>query len=358
MSIERAIYGGQLMFLGSFNKKLNFTESDYSEQNCGEKDAFNQNEYEKIAAEIGFYLGRREEYSAQEAYGYFHARYGAYPIDMRRFYDYYNTSATCFWNEKVLSDDRDIESISQYIDYFCYLRDGKYTDEHNITFVIDPNFVDVDGSKRSAAGRMTGRYLDNIIVAIGSFDDLNINSMKVLLGDSCQPIEYALEFFRRHSGSGAGILRHIAEMFRNRLSKLYPFPQCIHTSLENDEICLIHVYGEEEEHSFSVKFALSPSPCISFYGYSMEENFPLTAVGVENVIYWCNTAIECGNVLVAELDGREINRFEWLAPHICGVEELVSFYIEELSKSGKYAMSGTVLKYSNFLGEVFLSASI
>ena len=41
---------------------------------------------------------------------------------------------------------------------------------------------------------------ENIIIAIGSFDGVHINSIKILSGERILPkIDYVLEFFRRYS---------------------------------------------------------------------------------------------------------------------------------------------------------------
>lgn len=181
------------IFIGAFNKKSNFREREWVNEKYGLEYSFDSDLFEKVSEKITQVLGEKTKYTIQDAYRYFHQIYHAYQIDYRHFYNYCNTkSAKCFdISEPTISNDNDIELLAEESGkYFSYLSDGNFTDEKALTLVIDNSFLhDLFNSTSD----------DNLILVVGSFDGVTINSMKVLLSPAFWEIEYALEFFRLHS---------------------------------------------------------------------------------------------------------------------------------------------------------------
>ena len=181
------------MFIGAFNKKNNFCEREWAYEKWGLEYAFDAQLFGDVANKIARLLGDKATYSVEDAYKYFHSAYHAYQIDYKQFYNYCHTDAPKLFDitQPTISDDCDIELLAEDSgQFFEYLKDGNYTDESALTFVIDNGFI----------REMTGtNSQDNLILVIGSFDAMTINSMKVLLRPNIPEIEYALEFFRQHS---------------------------------------------------------------------------------------------------------------------------------------------------------------
>lgn len=73
----------------------------------------------------------------------------------------------------TISDDADIELLAEESgEFFGYLKDGNYTDEKALALVIDNITI------RNMTGTASD---DNLILVVGTFDDVTINSVKVLL---------------------------------------------------------------------------------------------------------------------------------------------------------------------------------
>ena len=220
-------------YLGSFNKAKNYKDSDLLKNDWGF--FYDKTIYERVSKEIKAILGEKKKYTGKEAFRYFQHKYAAYPIDIRYYYNYMNTRGIDFglFDKFTVSTDDDIESLNDLCgSHFTYIgRENNEEKERTLTFVIDitgnpflreqyPQF-DVweeeeiqktrriyDIGKDEESGwwimidgvKMPWAFGSNIIVAIGSLDGKSINSMKVLLGAGDLPeVEYALEFFRRHS---------------------------------------------------------------------------------------------------------------------------------------------------------------
>ncbi len=181
------------MFIGAFNKKNNFCEREWAYEKWGLEYAFDAQVFGDVAHKITRLLGDKTTYTVQDAYKYFHLTYNAYQIDYKQFYNYCHTDAPKLFDisQPTISDDRDIELLAEDSGkYFRYLKNGNYTDERALTLVID----------NASLREMTDtNSQDNLILAIGTFDDVTINSMKVILSPNVPEIEYALEFFRQHS---------------------------------------------------------------------------------------------------------------------------------------------------------------
>lgn len=181
------------MFVGAFNQKNHFCDRTWAAEKFGLEYAVDHTLFGKVASQIIEIIGNHAKYTVQNAYEYFHRVYHAYPIDYRQFYNYCHTHAAKFIDvsEPTITDDADIELLAEESgEFFSYLKDGRFTNEKALTLVIDSYFV--RNLTKSASE-------DNLILVIGSFDEVTINSMKVILSPNIPEIEYALEFFRLHS---------------------------------------------------------------------------------------------------------------------------------------------------------------
>ena len=181
------------MFSGAFNKKNNFCEREFARKKFGIEYAVNSALFGSVAAEIVSTIGDKNKYTVQDAYAYFHMRYRAYQIDYRQFYNYCHTGSAKIFDvsRATVTDDADIELLAEESGkYFSYLAGGRLTDESALTLVIDSGVV------RELCGTTAD---DNLILVIGTFDGVTINSMKVIFTPNIPEIEYALEFFRLHS---------------------------------------------------------------------------------------------------------------------------------------------------------------
>ena len=341
-----------MAFYGSFNRAKNYIESKFLSEKTGEDCMKDEQKFARCAEEINFYLGKRDEYSVYDAYAYFHRRFGAYPIDMRRFYNYVDTNNACIFGEDfTISEDEDIQILSSAGgENFDYLKEGKFTDERNITLVIDPSFAKIKspGMFTGGAGRC---YAGNIILVIGTYDGLNINSMKVINFAGVEEIEYALEFFRLHCGNGGEILINYAGELKKNIEKLAL--ECgiyadVAMPIENDEVCMLSVCGGEI--TFSLRMAIKNNAEVTIEGCGVESVFPLSPSGLQDVMGVCRQIFECGNVLIAYYGGREGERFEWTGAPLCGSEDIKNYYISRLSADGRCAVEGTYLLYKNFSG--------
>ncbi len=181
------------MFIGAFNKKNSFCEREWAYEKWGLEYAFDARLFGEVADKIVRLLGDKKAYTVEDAYKYFHSAYNAYQIDYKQFYNYCHTDAPKLFDisRPTISDDCDIELLAEDSwRFFEYLKDGNYTDESVLTLVVDNGFI----------REMTGaNSRDNLILVIGTFDGVTINSMKVILSPNIPEIEYSLEFFRQHS---------------------------------------------------------------------------------------------------------------------------------------------------------------
>ncbi len=181
------------MFIGAFNKENNFCEREWAYEKWGLEYAFDAQIFGKVAGDIVRLLGDKTTYTVQDAYKFFHLTYNAYQIDYKQFYNYCHTAAPKLFDisQPTISDDSDIELLAEDSGQcFGYLKDGNYTNERALTLVIDNAFLrDMTGTTSQ----------DNLILVIGTFDGVTINSMKVILSPNVPEIEYALEFFRQDS---------------------------------------------------------------------------------------------------------------------------------------------------------------
>ena len=181
------------MFIGAFNKKYNFCEREWAYEKWGLEYAFDARLFGEVADKIVRLLGDKKAYTVEDAYKYFHSAYNAYQIDYKQFYNYCHTDAPKLFDisRPTISDDSDIELLAEDSGrFFEYLKDGNYTDESALTLVVD---------NCSIREMMGTNSRDNLILVIGTFDGVTINSMKVILNPNIPEIEYALEFFRQHS---------------------------------------------------------------------------------------------------------------------------------------------------------------
>lgn len=318
------------MFSGSFNKKGGIK---------GDDGQFDEKKLASLSAEINFFMGGRSEYSAQDAYRYFHLRYGAYPIDISQFLRYKNTSRSTFSDWKVLRPEVDLP-LSQTETGEC---------ERVMTIVIDTDRAGFPSLKSNKINTYYSGGSDNIIIIIGSYDGVNINSMKVINYPGVEEIEYALEFFRRHSDDGRGILKYLAELFRDKLFSFYPRAGAITVAIESDDVCIMHINGAEGQE-LSVKFALSPYPAIYFYGYDRQNEYELSEIGLDGLIGACCDAISHGNLIIAEQYGREVGRTTWYGDNLLSEEDLFNFYSQYAANNGIYTPSDVVIKYFSFDG--------
>ena len=221
-------------FFGSFNKARNHRDSDYLKKECDLDYYFDETFYNEIVDDIKKVLGNCETYSAQDAFRYFQSQYAAYPIDIRYYYNYVDTSAIkCdAFSRFTISKDSDIDALSEPCGvFYSYVKDDNKKDlqrEKTLIFVIDvignrflrERYPEIDINEEKAIRSITAFRKDeknnnrllcgneeidcviteNIIIAIGSFDGIRINSMKILSGEKILPkIDYVLEFFRRYS---------------------------------------------------------------------------------------------------------------------------------------------------------------
>ena len=161
-------------------------------------------------------------------------QYAAYPIDIRYYYNYLDTSAIkCdAFRRFTISKDSDIDALSEPCGiFYSYVIDKNKKDsrqEKTLLFVIDiignrflrERYPEIEINEEKAIQSVTTFRKDekgdswllcgneeincvineNIIIAIGSFDGVHINSIKILSGERILPkIDYVLEFFRRYS---------------------------------------------------------------------------------------------------------------------------------------------------------------
>lgn len=350
----------KLPFIGSFNKKLNHADREYFAEKFGFEYHFDGQKYAAVAADIAGVLGDFKEYSAQDAYAYFHRRFFAFPVDLRAYWNYADISRAGFYFDRpTVSDDEDIEALAEADGRYSYIHGGIYGGEKVFAVVIDAQNEVLCASYSALAEASDRGCRDNIIIAIGSLDGVNINSMKVLLSPGFAEVEYALEFFRRHSGNGADIMRRLAADFCAGLEKIYPHPERQEVALSTEDTYLLHIHGRGAEHAFSVKFTLFPEPAIWLYGYGGDAQFPLTPQGVKDALARAEEIINYGGVLTVFADGGERLHLEFIGA-IKSNEALRAFYAEYLKKSGKYAPNNAQLRYSDFTGgrEIICSAEI
>lgn len=222
-------------FFGSFNKAHNHRDCEYLKNECGMDYCFDEKFYNEIACQIKNILGHCKVYSVQDAFHYFQSQYAAYPIDIRYYYYYIDTSKITGDSFKrfTISKDSDIDALSEPCGAFysyvisengkndsrqektlflvidiignCFLRE-RYpeirTNEENVIQTIKGVQKDEKGEIWLNCGnkKISCVINKNIIIAIGSFDGVHINSMKILSGEKVLPkIDYELEFFRRYS---------------------------------------------------------------------------------------------------------------------------------------------------------------
>ncbi len=181
------------MFIGAFNKKDNFCEREWAYEKWGLKYTFDSRVFGEVSDRIVRLIGNKTAYTVDDAYKFFHLTYKAYQIDYKQFYNYCHTYTPKFLDasQPTISDDHDIEILAEDSGrFFAYLKNGQYTDEKALSLVIDNSFL------RDMTGTTSD---DNLILVIGTFDGVTINSMKTLLSPNVPEIEYALEFFRQHS---------------------------------------------------------------------------------------------------------------------------------------------------------------
>ena len=221
-------------FFGSFNKARNHRDSDYLKKECDLDYYFDEKIYNEIVGHIRKVLGDCETYSVQDAFRYFQSQYAAYPIDIRYYYNYVDSSAIkCdAFSKFTISKDSDIDALSEPCGFFySYVKDDSKKDlqqEKTLIFVIDiignrflrERYPEIEINEEKIIQSTTAFRKDekgnglllcgnkeidcvinkNIIIAIGSFDGVCINSMKILSGERILPkIDYVLEFFRRYS---------------------------------------------------------------------------------------------------------------------------------------------------------------
>lgn len=222
-------------FIGAFNKKNKFRESEFLREKYGIEYCFDVGLFNRAVEDVTAILGVKDTYSVQDAYKFFHEFYHAYQIDYRAYYNYCNTDKVCLpdFGKPTILNDCDIEILSEETGkYFSYLTSGEYLGEKPITLVIDinnkalrnrfPEINEIERQIRNAVKKSfdtvrtkddafayydkysdyeieTGDIMNNTIIVIGSFDGKTINSMKVLLSSGIEEIEYILEFFRQHT---------------------------------------------------------------------------------------------------------------------------------------------------------------
>ena len=222
-------------FFGSFNKAHNHRDSDYLKKECDLDYYFDEKIYNEIADNIRMVLGNCKTYSVQDVFHYFQSQYAAYPIDIRYYYNYVNTSVIkCdAFSRFTISKDSDIDALSEPcgIFYSYVIKDDNKKNlqqEKTLVFVIDvignrflrERYPEIEINEEKAIQSVTTFRKDekgdswllcgneeincvineNIIIAIGSFDGVHINSIKILSGERILPkIDYVLEFFRRYS---------------------------------------------------------------------------------------------------------------------------------------------------------------
>ena len=219
-------------FCGSFNKKHNHRDCEYLKNEYGIDYFFDEELFKKVERQIKTVLGDNSVYSVSEAFCFFQTVFSSYPIDIRQYYNYVDTSLIKAGqlDGYTISKNTDIETLADDCGFF-YSYIGEKNQEQNLTFVIDivgnihlreqyPQIIETEQNKIKTMeyyGRVCNEngnwflctekskeYLagikQNIIIAIGSIDGIAINSMKILSGSGILPkIEYILEFFRRNS---------------------------------------------------------------------------------------------------------------------------------------------------------------
>ena len=221
-------------FFGSFNKRNNHRDCEYLKKELGIDYYFDEKTYNEVAFLIRNTFKSDGIYSVQDAYRFLQSQYAAYPIDIRYYYNYIDTSVTKVdsFNSFTISKDSDIDVLSEPCGaFYSYIKKNDKKDsprEQSLCLVIDvignsflrerypeikegeENAVKIikglqkseDGEYSLSCGNEKIRCVvnSNIIIAIGSFDGYHINSMKILSGEKILPkLDYVLEFFRRHS---------------------------------------------------------------------------------------------------------------------------------------------------------------
>ncbi len=218
-------------FVGSFNKQKELVEWQQLNSDYGYEYEVDQSIFGKVAEEVTSVLPRKDNYTVQDAIGFFREYYHAYPIRLADFYDHMGAEYVCQTESArgkyALKRDNDIDGLNIGVGYggqYCYIADldGNPSTERSVTLVVPmacdknlweryPDYLEKikkasveynkDLERRKEFSRISElSAAQNIIVVVGSFDGTTINSMKVILGETQLPeLEYALEFFRTHS---------------------------------------------------------------------------------------------------------------------------------------------------------------
>lgn len=190
-------------FFASFNKKYEHRDCEYRKKELGWNYEFKKAVFERVSRNIKAVLGDKDKYTCADVFLYFQQRFFAYPVGISQYYDYANTENPRFdiSDRPTVSKNADIESLAEEGgQFYPYLGENA---EHSLVFVIDANIHNAIRKKRPQLALDFGEVKGNFLIAIGSLDGKNINSMKILLGENyiygvIPDLGYIFEFFRQN----------------------------------------------------------------------------------------------------------------------------------------------------------------
>lgn len=120
-------------------------------------------------------------------------------------------------------------------------------------------------------------------------------------------------------------------------------------AISNRDLYLVHIFGCNDNHSFSVKLNELSDKTISFYGYGLEETFQLTDKNFLRVTELIKIAINNGVRLDVIQNSKTVFSYEFITDKPLTVESARETYKEMRIMSGKYVSPCTIV-CSNFLG--------
>lgn len=119
--------------------------------------------------------------------------------------------------------------------------------------------------------------------------------------------------------------------------------------VSNQELYLVHLYGHNDNHSFSVKLSKQTCTTISFYGYGFEETFELNDKNFLQVTELIKDAINGGVRLDVIQNSKTVSSYEFISDKQLTANNVKDIYQEIRIKSGKYVLPCNIV-CSNFLG--------
>ena len=125
--------------------------------------------------------------------------------------------------------------------------------------------------------------------------------------------------------------------------------------VNESDLYLIHVFGYNEKHSFSVKLSKNT---ISFYGYDSEADYDLNEQNFEEIKGLIELAINHGTRLdISYKENKTEYSYELISKEKLSVADVERLYSEMRQKSGK-AIVPCHIECSNFLGTNIVNVEI